>query len=126
MADFHFQPMFEHSGQETEFRKLTSEHVSMTELEGQAILKIAPEALFIFMLPGSYDELRQRLSRRMSESSPDMELRLQTAASEVTQVSQFDYRVVNHDDSLAEVVAEIDAIITAEKCRVVPRSVNLL
>ncbi len=60
----------------------------------------------------------------MSETSPEMELRLNTAREELAQLEQFDYRVVNRDNSLDQAVAEIDAIIAAEKCRVVPRDVQ--
>ena len=45
MSDFHYQPLFEHAGGETPYRKLSSEHVSTTEFEGQSVLKVDPEAL---------------------------------------------------------------------------------
>lgn len=91
-----------------------------------AIRRIAPEALFIFILPGSMDDLRRRLSDRMTESSQELESRLHTAAEELAQVKDFDYRVLNEHDQLAQTVVEISAIITAEKCRIYPRMVQLL
>jgi len=45
MSDFHYQPPFPLSADETEYELLTSDHVSLTELDGQEILKVAPEAL---------------------------------------------------------------------------------
>ena len=45
MSDFHFQEMFELGADETPYRKLTSEHVSTAEFEGQRILKVEAEAL---------------------------------------------------------------------------------
>jgi fumarate hydratase class I len=45
MSDFHFQEMFELGVDETPYRKLTSEHVSTAEFDGQRILKVEPEAL---------------------------------------------------------------------------------
>ena len=45
MAEFHYQPLFEHGEDATPYRKLTSEHVSTTELDGQTILRVDPEAL---------------------------------------------------------------------------------
>jgi fumarate hydratase class I len=45
MSDFHFQEMFELGVDETPYRKLTSEHVSTGEFEGQRILKVEAEAL---------------------------------------------------------------------------------
>ncbi|MDA0734642.1 MAG: guanylate kinase [Chloroflexi bacterium] len=97
------------------------------DVQGAAtVRKFAPEALSLFMLPASYAELRSRLNGRMSESAPDLELRLQTAQEELAQVSQFDYRVINRDGGLEQAIADIDAIIAAEKCRVVPRVVQFL
>ena len=88
------------------------------DVQGAAtVKKMAPDALFIFMMPGSIDELRDRLSQRMTESTSDMELRLKTATEEMKQASQFDYRVVNRQDELDKAVADIDAAITAEKHR---------
>ena len=91
----------------------------------ETVRSLAPEAVFIFMVPGSVDELRERLSLRMTESSPEMELRLKIAKDELAMVHKFDYRVVNRDGGLDRAVADIDAIIAAEKCRVKPRNINL-
>ena len=91
-----------------------------------AVRKLAPEALFIFMVPGSFDELRDRLTQRMTERPSEIDLRLSIAWSELGRVAEYDYRVVNRDDQLEQVIAEIDAIITAEKCRVHPRKVDSL
>lgn len=97
------------------------------DVQGAAtVRRLAPEAVFIFMMPGSMQELRGRLAHRMTETSPEMELRLRTAQQELAQVGQFQYRVVNQDNCLDQAVAEIDAIITAEKCRVTPRLVQFL
>ncbi|MBQ11505.1 MAG: guanylate kinase [Planctomyces sp.] len=90
------------------------------------VRKLAPEALFIFMVPGSFDELRDRLTQRMTERPSEIDLRLSIAWSELGRVSEYDYRVVNRDDQLEQVIAEIDAIVTAEKCRVRPRKVDSL
>ena len=90
----------------------------------ETVRRLAPEAVFIFMVPGSLDELRERLSLRMTESSPEMELRLNTAKGELAMADKFDYRVVNNDGGLDRAVADIDAIIAAEKCRVKPRNIN--
>ena len=97
------------------------------DVQGAAtVRKLAPEALSIMMVPASYAELRNRLNQRMSESASDLELRLQTVKEELAQTSQFDYRVINRDGGLEQAIAEIDAIITAEKCRVLPRVVQFL
>lgn len=84
------------------------------------VRRLEPEAVFIFMVPGSIDELRCRLEARKDEAQ-DMELRLQTAVDELARVEEFDYKVVNSDGNLERTIASIDAIITAERRRVAPR-----
>ncbi len=88
--------------------------------------ELVPEALFIFMIPSSLDELRSRLTKRKTETLSQIALRLSNAQSELGRVGEFDYRVVNREGQLEQVVAEIDAIITAEKCRTRPRVVDFL
>ena len=90
------------------------------------VRELAPDALFIFMIPSSLDELRSRLTKRMTEKPSEIDLRLSIAQSELGRVGEFDYRVVNHEGQLEQTVAEIDAIITAEKCRTRPRVVDFL
>ena len=90
------------------------------------VRELAPDALFIFMIPSSFDELRSRLTKRMTEKPSEIDLRLSIAQSELGRVGEFDYRVVNREGQLEQTVAEIDAIITAEKCRTRPRVVEFL
>ena len=45
MADFQYQPIFEHGNDITPYRLLTSDYVSTATCEGQAIVKVQPEAL---------------------------------------------------------------------------------
>lgn len=91
-----------------------------------SVRELAPEALFIFMIPSSLDDLRSRLTLRMTEKPSEMELRISIAESELGRVGEYDYRVVNREGQLEQAVAEIDAIITAEKCRTRPRVVDFL
>lgn len=91
----------------------------------ETVRQLAPEALFIFLVPGSFEELARRLSRRKTETPEEADQRLQVAREELSQVSRYDYRVINRDGCLQRAVAEIEAIIAAEKCRVVPRVVQL-
>ena len=90
------------------------------------VRELAPEALFIFMIPSSFDELKSRLTKRETETPSQVALRLSNAQSELGRVGEFDYRVVNREGQLEQAVAEIDAIITAEKCRTRPRMVDFL
>jgi guanylate kinase len=90
-----------------------------------AIKKIMPQAIFIFLMPPSMEELKARLKQRRTESSADLDLRLKTAEEEIKQMPLFDYLVFNRLNEIDRAVAEIEAIITAEKCRVTPREITL-
>ena len=97
------------------------------DVQGAAtIKKILPNAIFIFLMPPSLDELKNRLRQRYTEKPPELAIRLRAAADEIKQVSKFDYLVMNNKDGLDIAVEEIRAIITAEKHRVKPRQIILL
>ena len=96
------------------------------DVQGAAtIRKIAPQAVSIFMVPASLDELKSRLRHRATETEADMDLRTAIVDEEMEQMASFDYKVVNKDGGLSEAVAVIDAIITAEKRRIPPRRVSI-
>ena len=96
------------------------------DVQGAATIKrLAPQAVFIFLAPTSMEELGHRLSRRATEAAGDLEVRTRIAWHEMEHLPDFDYRVENPDCRLHEAVASIDAIITAEKCRVPPRQVSV-
>ena len=100
--------------------------VIKVDVQGAAtIKKLAPEAVFIFLMPPSVDELAARLNRRYTESPESMALRLRACQHEMEQISKFDYVVFNHRNQIESAVNEIKAIITAEKCRVKPRKITL-
>jgi guanylate kinase len=56
-----------------------------------------PEAVLIFILPPSIDELRRRIVARSTEDCETIEKRLNKSAEEVAFSSRYDYRVVNDD-----------------------------
>lgn len=96
------------------------------DVQGAAtIKKILPQAVFIFLTPPSMRDLERRLKQRHSESSAELGLRLAEAGKEIENSSFFDYVVTSHHGELDEIVSEIDAIVTAERCRVNPRNVAL-
>jgi len=97
------------------------------DVQGAATVRqMAPNALFIFMVPGSFEELQDRLSQRMTESTPEMELRLKTAMDELRQAANFDRQVMNSKDNLRQAVSDIDATIAAEKQRSDRTPIHLL
>jgi len=96
------------------------------DVQGAAsIRRIAPEALLIFLSPPSMEELERRLRERKTEATSDLELRLKTAQREMETLPSFDYVAVSQKDGVDLAISQIQAIITAEKCRVKPRVICL-
>jgi len=96
------------------------------DVQGAAVVRgLCPEALMIFLIPTSEDELAIHLKSRNSESSDSLRVRLETAREEMKHLANFDYLVVNREGRLQETVDTIVAIITAEHHRIRPRMVSL-
>ena len=96
------------------------------DVQGAAtIRRIAPRAVFIFLTGPSIEELSNRLGQRLTESPDQLAVRLRTAEEEMKQLHLFDYVVVNREGEIDAAVSRIEAIITAEKCRVNPRQIEL-
>lgn len=81
----------------------------------ESIKKRLPESVGIFILPPSFEVLRQRLISRQTENESDLELRLKNARTEVNCYNDFDYVVINDDKEKA--LEELKAIIFAERLR---------
>jgi guanylate kinase len=73
-----------------------------------------PEALMVFVVPPSLDELRRRLVGRDTEPSEALERRWHNAAYELLRQAEYDHVVVNHTGEADGSAAEIEAIIAAE------------
>ena len=96
------------------------------DVQGAAtVKKLAPQGVFIFLAPPSIEELKRRLRQRATESGSDIDIRLEAAQQEMECLPMFDYHVLSHYGGLDDVVASIDAIMMAEKCRIPPREVIL-
>lgn len=96
------------------------------DTQGAATIKrLLPQAVFVFLMPPSVVELSERLTQRRTESPFDLALRIKTAREEIEQLSLFDYVIVNRRGEIDRAVAQIEAIITAEKCRAKPRELVL-
>ena len=83
------------------------------------IKKVMPQAVSIFLAPPSLTELQERLRKRNTEGSSDLNRRIATARDEMDQAEIFDHIVVNQE--VDEAVAEIMDIIAAEKVHNRPR-----
>jgi guanylate kinase len=82
---------------------------------GQFIKSHYPEALTIFLLPPSEEELARRLRGRGQDDPQQVALRLLVAQEEMAQAQQFDYQVVN--DQLEEAVEAVLAIMARERAK---------
>ena len=89
------------------------------EIDIQGALKIKDlynEGVFIFILPPSMEELKNRIEKRGSETEESLLKRFQSAFAEINYVSKYNYVVVN--DTVEKAVKSLESIILAEKCRV--------
>ena len=89
------------------------------EIDIQGALKVkekASEGVFIFILPPSMEELKQRIIKRGSETPESLMTRFKSAYQEINYVSKYNYAVVN--DNVEDAVHKIEGILTAELCRV--------
>lgn len=87
------------------------------EVQGAATVKAkCPEAVLIFILPPSLEELAHRLQARSTDPEDVIVKRLKRAREECSEIGRYDYLVVN--DSVIAAVSEIISILTAEGCRV--------
>lgn len=80
------------------------------------IKKAFKDAVAIFILPPSIQELEKRMKQRNENSDEEMALRLQKAKDEIMQSTFYDYIVIN--DNLNSAVEKIKSIIIAERHRV--------
>lgn len=89
------------------------------EIDIQGALKVKenyPDGVFIFILPPSMEELKNRLIGRGSETPESLMTRFNTAFKEINYISKYNYAVVN--DEVDAAVEKIEGILLAERCRV--------
>lgn len=88
------------------------------EIDYQGALQIKQvfsNAVTIFILPPSWEELRQRLERRGEDSAAVIEVRLQNAAIEMAQASQFDFVIIN--EVFDRAVFDMKSIVHAQRLK---------
>lgn len=86
------------------------------ETEGAGnVKKMLPEAVLIFILPPSMEELFRRLHKRGTEDEETIKKRLKQAETEITRADSYDYIIVNGD--LDEAVNDFVSIVKAEGFR---------
>jgi len=88
------------------------------EIDFQGALSIKhvfANAVSIFILPPTWDELRARLERRGEDSTEVIDLRLRNAVTEMAQVHQFDFVIIN--DSFDRALFDLKAIVHAQRLK---------
>lgn len=91
----------------------------LLDIEVQGAAKVrekCPEAVFIFIIPPSLEELSRRLRKRNTDSEDVIAQRLAKAREECRECTKYDYLVVN--DNVMSAAQEILSILEAESCRV--------
>lgn len=89
------------------------------EIDIQGALEVKEkmeEGIFIFIIPPSMRELKDRLIKRNTESKDKIIERFKNAYKEINEVTKYNYIVIN--DEVQNAVDKVKAIILAEKCRV--------
>ena len=103
--------------------KVIEEHLNagidvLLDIEVQGAAKVrarCPDAVLIFIIPPSFEELSRRLHGRNTDGEEAIAGRLRKPREEYQEIPNYDYLVVN--DKVSEAAAEIIAILTAEGCR---------
>ncbi|HEX6732649.1 MAG TPA: guanylate kinase [Pyrinomonadaceae bacterium] len=81
----------------------------------ESIRKLMLDTVSIFILPPSYEVLKQRLIARGTDTPEELEVRLRNAPDELRQFSCFDYVIIN--DDIDRAAGQLAAIIYAERAR---------
>jgi guanylate kinase len=88
------------------------------DVQGAAsVRKLLVDSISVFILPPSYQVLRDRLIARGTDSPEELEVRLRNAPQELSQYTAFDYVILN--DRLDRAAAQLASIIDAERARCV-------
>jgi guanylate kinase len=86
------------------------------DVQGAAVVKQkVPQALLVFLVPPSLEDLFSRLQARATESADELDIRQRNAALELARQEDYDYVVPNETGQVAKTAARIDEIIRAEK-----------
>lgn len=93
------------------------------DVQGARTLRfLYPEGVFVFVLPPSMDELRRRILGRGTENEEERRLRLECAEMEMSDLSTYDYVIINSD--LDRATERLSAIVAGERARSKRRTAN--
>jgi guanylate kinase len=100
--------------------------VVKVDVQGAATIKrILPDALFIFLMPPSIDELANRLKQRYGLSSTDLDIRLGKAQEEMENLHIFDNIITSHTNNLELTANQINTAVMSAKSDAKSRVINL-
>ena len=88
------------------------------EIDFQGALQIREafaNAVLVFILPPSWEELRSRLERRGEDTPEVIEVRLKNAAEEMAQVSKFDFVIIN--ELFERALFDLKAVVHAQRLK---------
>jgi len=71
------------------------------------------DAVYIFLLPPNYEELKNRLEKRDSETEESLKTRLKNASEEISEMENYDYRIIN--DKIKDTVEKVKEVIKKER-----------
>ena len=91
----------------------------------QVVKETVPDALLIFLVPPSLEDLFHRLRSRATESVDELELRQRNAAIELARQDDYDYVVTNETGEVERTAERIDEIIAEEHRRHPERQVQV-
>jgi len=87
------------------------------EMQGASQIKeVCPDGVFIFVLPPSLEELKNRIVGRGTETAEEIEKRFSCAFDEINKIVDYDYFIVN--DDVEKSVKQVEGIILSEKNKV--------
>jgi len=93
-----------------------SDIILEVDVQGAAsVRQLLMDSVSIFILPPSYEVLRERLIARGTDSPEELAVRLRNAPEELRQYSAFDYVIIN--DEVKRAVNQLASIIYAERAR---------
>lgn len=99
-------------------QELSEGHDVILEIDVQgatSVRRVMENVVGVFILPPSFDVLRERLTARGTDGPETIALRLRNARAEVRHYSEFDYVVVNDDAERA--ARQLAAVVLAERAR---------
>ncbi len=109
------------SRNEVESKAATADLVLDIDVQGARQVRAkALEAVFIFIVPPRFEDLKERLEQRGQDDPETIRRRLRAAVGEVEAIPEFDDLIIN--DNLDRAVAELKSVVVAGRCRVKARA----